>query len=415
MQGMRIRDRIRELRRVPAGELLPHAKNWRRHPPAQAAALRGLLKELGYAAALIARETAEGKLELIDGHLRAETTPDSVVPVLVVDLSEAEADKLLLTLDSLTGMAGADASRVAELLSTVGTDNEAVAGLLERIAVTAGCHGLISGGAPEPEIDRAAELQVKWATAPGQLWEIGLHQLLCADCRAETDVMRLWPEGSPKLRMVWTDPPYGVDYAAKSRYLNHSDRGNRIQKPIINDKPAEAHATFAGALELARGRALVGASCYVAVPSGPQLSGFIEALNQSGFTFRQLLIWVKQQFVIGMNDYHYRHESVLYGRLANGARYWAGGRSQDTVFEIDRPHTSPMHPTTKPVELVTRMIVNSSQAGDIVYDPFCGSGTTLVACEQLRRRGYAVEIDPGYVAVALERLAAMGLCPMLVN
>jgi len=139
---MRIRDRIRELRRVPAGELLPHAKNWRRHPPAQAAALRGLLKELGYAAALIARETAEGKLELIDGHLRAETTPDSVVPVLVVDLSEAEADKLLLTLDSLTGMAEADASRVAELLSTVGTDNEAVAGLLERIAVTAGCHGL---------------------------------------------------------------------------------------------------------------------------------------------------------------------------------------------------------------------------------------------------------------------------------
>jgi len=81
--------------------------------------------------------------------------------------------------------------------------------------------------------------------------------------------MRLWPEGSPKLRMGWTDPPYGVDYAAKNRYLNHSDRGNRIQKPIINDQPAEAHATCAGALELARGRALAGASCYVAVPSGP--------------------------------------------------------------------------------------------------------------------------------------------------
>jgi DNA modification methylase len=337
------------------------------------------------------------------------------VPVLVVDLSEAEADKLLLTLDPLAGMAEADATRVAELLSTVGTDSEAVAGLLERIAVTAGCHGLIAGGAPEPEIDRAAELRVKWATAAGQRWEIGPHQLLCADCRAAADVMRLWPEGGPKLRMVWTDPPYGVDYAAKNRYLNHGDRGNRIQKPIINDKPAEAHAMFAGALELARGRALAGASCYVAVPSGPMLPGFIEALNQSGFTFRQLLVWVKQQFVIGMSDYQFRHESLLYGRLADGARYWAGGKSQDTVFEIDKPHASPMHPTTKPVELVTRMIVNSSRAGEIVYDPFCGSGTTLVACEQLGRRGYAVEIDPGYVAVALERLAAMGLRPMLVN
>src|SRR5258708_26305940 len=103
---MRIRDRVRDLRRVRAGDLLPHAKNWRRHPPpAQAAALRGLLKELGYAAALIARETADGNLQLIDGHLRAETTPDTIVPVLVVDLSGAEAEKLLLTLDPLTGVA----------------------------------------------------------------------------------------------------------------------------------------------------------------------------------------------------------------------------------------------------------------------------------------------------------------------
>src|SRR5258708_29105403 len=98
LEGMRIRDRVRELRRVPAAELLPHARNWRRHPPAQAAALRGLLNDLGYAAALIARETADGKLELIDGHLRAETTPDTVAPVLLLDLSEAEAERLLLTL-----------------------------------------------------------------------------------------------------------------------------------------------------------------------------------------------------------------------------------------------------------------------------------------------------------------------------
>jgi DNA modification methylase len=338
-----------------------------------------------------------------------------MVPVLVVDLSEAEADKLLLTLDPLAAMAEADATRVAELLSTLGTESEAVAALLERIAVTAGCHGLTLGDAPEPEIERAAELQVRWATARGQLWAIGPHRLLCGDCCAVTDVMRLWSDGSPKLRVIWTDPPYGIDYAAKNRYLNRGDRGTRIQKPIANDQPAEVHTLFARALELARGRALAGATCYATVPSGPLLSGFIEALNQSGFTFRHLLVWVKQQFVIGLSDYHYRHEPILYGWLGNGTHYWAGGRAQDSIFEIDKPHVSDLHPTTKPVQLVTRMIVNSSRAGEVVYDPFCGSGTTLVACAQLGRRGYAVEIDPAYVAVALERLAAMGLSPALVN
>jgi DNA modification methylase len=410
----KIRDRVRELRRVRAADLLPHAKNWRKHPPAQAAALRGLLNEIGYADALIARETGEGRLQLIDGHLRAETTPDTMVPVLVVDLSDAEADKLLLTLDPLAGMAEADATRVAELLSTVGTDNEAVAALLERIAVTAGCR-LPLGDWPEPEIDRAAELQKKWTTERGQLWAIGPHRLLSGDCTEPSETARLWAEDSGQIRLVWSDPPYGVDYASKNRLLNCSDRGNRVQRPIANDKDTDVHALLAAGLTLARKRAAKGSACYVTVPSGPLLSGFIQALNQSGFTFRHLLVWVKQQFVIGMSDYHYRHEPILYGWLANGTHYWAGGRSQNSVFEIDKPHVSDLHPTTKPVALVTQMIVNSSRAGEIVYDPFCGSGTTLVACEQLGRRGYAVEIDPGYVAVALERLAAMGLHPVLVT
>jgi hypothetical protein len=121
---MRIRDRIKELRRVKAKDLLPNPKNWRRHPKAQAEALRGLLTEVGYADALLARELPGGKLMLIDGHLRAETTPDMMVPVLVVDVNEEEADKLLLTLDPLAGLAQADVERIKELLATVTTDSE---------------------------------------------------------------------------------------------------------------------------------------------------------------------------------------------------------------------------------------------------------------------------------------------------
>lgn len=415
---MEIRDRIRELKRVKASDLLHNPKNWRRHPVAQAEALRGLLGEIGYADALLARELPDGRLELIDGHLRATTTPSSLVPVLVLDVTEDEADKLLLTLDPLAGMAETDAKRVAQLLSTVRTDSAAVGALLERIAAVEGWQGrnqLVLSDAPEPQLDRAAELRTKWRTARGQLWAIGAHRLLSADCTEPSETARLWVEDRDQIRLVWSDPPYGVDYASKNLFLNRSDRGNRVQRPIANDKGTDVHALLAASLALARKRAVKGAACYVTVPSGPLLSGFIEALNQSGFTFRHLLVWVKQQFVIGMSDYHYRHEPILYGWLANGPHYWAGGRSQDSVFEIDKPHLSDLHPTTKPVELVNQMLVNSSRIGEIVYDPFCGSGTTLVACEQLGRRGYGVEIDPGYVAVALERLAAMGLSPVLVN
>jgi len=161
---MKIRDRIKELRRVRASELVPHAKNWRVHSKAQADALRGLLAEVGYADALLARELPDGQLQLIDGHLRAETTPNLSVAVLVLDVSEEEADKLLLTLDPLAGMAETDAARVAQLLATVRTDSEAVGALLERIAGTAGWQGLSSlvlGNTPEPQLDRAVELQKK--------------------------------------------------------------------------------------------------------------------------------------------------------------------------------------------------------------------------------------------------------------
>ena len=130
---MQIRDRIKELRRVPASELIPNPKNWRTHPVAQQDALRGVLAEVGYADALLARETPAG-LMLVDGHLRAETTPDADVPVLVLDINEAEADLMLATLDPLAAMAGRDEERLKELLSTVSTDNARVNALLQTLA-----------------------------------------------------------------------------------------------------------------------------------------------------------------------------------------------------------------------------------------------------------------------------------------
>ncbi len=148
---MQIRDRIKELRRVRASQLRPHPRNWRTHPQAQRDALRGVLAEIGYADALLARQLPDGSLELIDGHLRAETTPDIEVPVLVLDLDDAEAAKLLALLDPLAGLAGADPDVLADLLACVHTENDAVQSLLDRLAGETGVEGPASDDTPSSE------------------------------------------------------------------------------------------------------------------------------------------------------------------------------------------------------------------------------------------------------------------------
>ena len=158
---MKIRDRIKELRRVAAGELKPNPRNWRTHPQAQRDALRGVLAEIGYADALLARELADGSLELIDGHLRAETTPDVEVPVLVLDLNDAEAAKLLALHDPLAGMAEADDGLLAELLGGIRTESEAVQAVLDGMLSASGPTLEIEPDAgPPPEVDIPEVYQV---------------------------------------------------------------------------------------------------------------------------------------------------------------------------------------------------------------------------------------------------------------
>ncbi len=168
---MLIRDRIVELRRVLASELAPHPRNWRMHPPHQQAALRGVLAEIGFADALLARELPDGRLQLIDGHLRAETTPDQRVPVLVLDLTESEAAKLLATLDPLAALAETDAGKLEELLEEFQTESPALARMLADLAEDAGL-GDTQPARPEPEIPEA--------------WQVVAH------CRDEDDQRALY-------------------------------------------------------------------------------------------------------------------------------------------------------------------------------------------------------------------------------
>jgi len=160
---MAIRDRIKDLRRVRAGDLFASPRNWRVHPKAQVDAMRGILAEVGYADACLARELPDGSLELIDGHLRQSLDPEQVVPVLVLDLDEDEAAKMLAVLDPLAGMAEANQEALGRLLADISTESEAVQAMLDGLAAEHGIDLFESGAeeAPEPQVDRAAELQAQ--------------------------------------------------------------------------------------------------------------------------------------------------------------------------------------------------------------------------------------------------------------
>jgi DNA modification methylase len=414
---MPVRNRVVEMKWIKAYDLVPNPHNYRLHPQAQVNALRTMLGEIGNADGLIVRQLPDGRYMLIDGHLRAEIMPNEEVPVIVVDLDESEADLLLATFDPMVGMAVADSQRLNELLESVRSDNPNVMALLDTIRAQEGLllESLNELADPEPQIDKADALRKKWGTDPGQLWEMGPHRLICGDSRDSEIVSKLWQEDASRLRMVWSDPAYGVDYGSKNEFLNKTDRANRVQKPIKGDAlgPAEASGVLCDSLKQALKFAHKGAACYTCVPSGTLLPHFIAAYNDSGFCYKHLLVWVKQQLVIGMCDYQPRHEVILYGWLENGRHYFVPDRTHTSVFEVDKPHVSDLHPTTKPTLLVGRMIANSSRRGEVVYDPFCGSGTTLVASAQLKRIGYGCELDPAYAAVTLERLASLGFKPQL--
>ena len=268
----------------------------------------------------------------------------------------------------------------------------------------------------EPQINRADELRKKWQVDLGQLWQLDEHRLLCGDSTKREDVEKLL--NGEQIQLVWTDPPYGVSYGDKNKFLNAISPGNRIQTPISGDhlKEEDVEQLCRAALTIACDNVSPGAALYVAAPPGRLCQHFISAVNSSGFTYKHELVWVKNQFVLGRSDYHYRHEPILYGWKENGAHYFIDDPGKSTVFQVNKPHRSDLHPTMKPVELVEEMVNNSSKPGWVVYEPFSGSGTVLIACERLRRHCRAVEINPSYVAVALERFYQVsGKLPVLIS
>lgn len=235
-------------------------------------------------------------------------------------------------------------------------------------------------------------------STPGQIWELGSHRLLVGSATDESAVRRLVGDTPPDC--VWTDPPYGVDYVGKTRDA----------LTIRNDTGGGLSELLAGAFRTIVAVARPGAPVYVACPPGPEFAVFTSALAESGLLWRQTLAWVKNAMVLGRSDYHYKHEPVLYGfvpggagRLGRGGERWFGDHKQTTVFEVDKPARNGVHPTMKPVALIDAMLSNSLPPGGVVFDPFAGSGSTLIAAHGRGARALCVELDPRYADVVVRR------------
>lgn len=385
---MKIRDRIKELRRVKAASLLPNPKNWRTHPKAQQDALKGILAEVGFADALLARELDDGSLMLIDGHLRAETTGEQEVPVLILDVDEKESDKLLATFDPLAGMAECDSAALDALLRNVDTGNEALQQMLTDLAESS---GLYLDNDKEIVEDEVPEVQAEAITKTGDLWLLGEHRLLCGDSTKEEDVKRLM-NGS-KADMLLSDPPYGVSYVGKTKDALKVEN-DALDEAALTDLVKRA---FDNSEEICR----PGAYWYATVPAGPLHILFAEDWKRRKI-LRQIMVWAKDSMVLGHSEYHYQHEPILFG-WKPGERHKNSDRTRTTLWKYDRPKASREHPTMKPIGLWAQAVEDGSRKEEIVYDPFLGSGTTLIAAEQLGRKCYGVEISPHYCDVIVKR------------
>jgi DNA modification methylase len=389
---MNIRNRVKELRYVPASQLQPNPKNWRTHPEGQQNALRGILAEVGIAGAVLARETPEGGLMLIDGHLRAETLGNADVPVLVLDVNEAEADKLLATIDPLGAMAEADADKLRELLEEVETASEALADMFTELAEETG----ILDGLNDAEIteDEVPEPPVDPITKPGDLWLLGDHRLLCGDSTKAEDVGRLM--NGERAEMMHADPPYGVSYDG-GHFHSGDVNVKRTREKLAADDSTDIYGKF-----LPEAMKVVDGPCYLWF-AGSLGRAVYSAVEDAGGVISTLLIWHKTNATYAaMNaQYKQRHEPCLYFKPKKSTLRWVGPADACSLWEFKKEGLNKLHPTQKPVELVANALRNHK--AELVYDPFLGSGTTMIAAEQLGRKCYGMEISPAYCDVIVKR------------
>ena len=380
-----------KLEQVPIDKLVPYARNARTHSKEQIAQLRASLREFGF----VSPAVIDSKYNILVGHGRVQAAREEgykTIPcVFAENLTDAQKRAYILADNQLALNAGWDEEMLSVELSDLKDESFDLSLLgfdekdLEKLMA-----GPDDGSAQDDDFDLSAALEKASFVEKGDLWTVGKHRLFCGDATSPEDVERLM--GGKTANLILTDPPYGVSFKASDGLTieNDSLKGDEFYKFLLS-----AFTNMAAQLEK-------GGAAYVFHADTEGLN-FRKAFIDAGFHLAGVCIWVKNSLVLGRSDYQWQHEPILYGFLQNGKHPWYSERKQTTIWNFNKPKRNKDHPTSKPLDLLSYPIKNSSQENAIVLDTFGGSGSTMMACEQMNRICYMSELDPKYASVILRR------------
>ena len=374
--------------KVNIDRLIPYVRNARTHSKEQILQLRASLREFGFVNPVI----VDKDLNIIAGHgrvLAAKEEGITEVPCVFAEhLTEAQKRAYIIADNRLALNAGWDTELLSvELSELQGADFD-----ISLLGFDDGELNKLMGSAEDvkdDDFDVEDELQKPAITKPGDLWLLGNHRLVCGDSTmAET--FELLMDGK-KANLVVTDPPYNVDYKSSAGKIKNDNMDNEAFYTFLLSAFTNTEAAMAQ-----------DASVYVFHADTEGLN-FRKAFSDAGFYLSGTCIWKKQSLVLGRSPYQWRHEPILFGWKKKGKHNWYSDRKQSTIWEFDRPGKNADHPTMKPVPLIAYPVLNSSLPNCIVLDPFGGSGSTLIACEQTDRTCYTVELDEKFCDVIVKR------------
>ena len=412
----------------PVSQLVPYVGNPRKNDMA-VDRMVAVLKEFGFRVPLVVRSDGE----LVDGHLRLKAAMAmgmTEVPVLLADdMTPEQVRAFRLAVNrSATWASWDDDILLKEIRALLDADyNLSLTGFdqheLDKM--------LLEAVATEQDPDVIPDVSDAPVVQEGELWLLGEHRLLCGDSCNALHVGHLL--GGEQTAMVWTDPPYNVDYEGKAGKIKNDKMSTSQFEGLLLSSFRQMYSSLQ-----------LGGAIYISHSEAGEGLAFRQAFKEAGFRFASCLIWNKGQAVLSRSDYHWQHEPILYGWKPGAAHRWYGTRKSKTIIETDfsavtpqedgswtillegklyrltgenvcieelpgtvinvpKPSRSELHPTTKPVDLIVPCIANSSRTGGIVYDAFGGSGSTMMACEILGRRGCMMELDPRFAQVQIIR------------
>ena len=375
---------------VSISKLVPYVNNARTHSPEQINKLRASLREFGFINPVI----IDREFGIIAGHGRVMAAREegiAEVPCVFVDhLTEAQKKAYILADNRMAMDAGWDEELLrVEIEALQGADfNVGLTGFDDK--EIADLFKTDSGKVEDDDFDLTAALEKASFVEEGDVWVVGKHRLICGDATNPDHVAKLMD--GKRANLILTDPPYGVSFKSKSGLTIKNDS---MKNEEFYEFLKSAFVNMAAHLEQ-------GGSAYVFHADTEGLN-FRQAFIDAGFHLAGCCIWVKDSLVLGRSDYQWQHEPVLYGFLKNGKHSWYSDRKQTTIWNFKKPKRNENHPTSKPLDLLSYPLGNSSQENAIVVDTFGGSGSTLMACEAMNRICYTMELDPKYASVILRR------------